>query len=848
MGSAGRGDLAGDGDGGSGSGSRAGVAGGADELEEEMRLARETRLKRRSQLSRHNSSAAAAAPGVGAAKPSCSPLPASLPALDHTPGSSARSPPPPSPSATESSEQTLRRLLGTRSSADASSSAAVPASSADTDMAPSRRTNALLERYGGAMGPTGTARPGTNATPASLASFMGGKASGPRLGKLAGDGRNAPPEASLVDTSRRALPGLTRGPSSPPTGAEGSSGKSLASFLEARASASGQSRSPTLGAQGSEHKNPLGAPAAVRSPSLPKASATSSVAVNAASNTAAPVMADAATSPLKPGTAQTAKVINPTVSAVDSGMAVSSPPSAAGTDSATMNMMRSSSNDLQAAKPPSGVSKAFMATQQANERAPTASLTRLRSKRMVEQRVREAQERSAVTSPDSTSSPQLRSSVTGDTDFNPAISGAESAYQDEPVRPPSPFKRREADRQMRSPPAQMSNALPGMFSGAPANQGPRNLYAVNRKTQEEEAAQYASPLRLPGMGGNASPFRREEGSKDGQAQEYDENSKPLQPLAKGRIKPQRAARAASGQALQEKSGMAATTSSSTLAPEATLGDERISHEAFASARGVFGTQQAPASDSAESASPLTVDTQRAKHDVALSRSPKSSSLPDSAAKIAESTAALEALLDGRDVKTPEEVIASPLQARSISGRTGKLRIAKNKNHVTIDTSAIQSAVKPAGLHGQTVSLEVFNILPNGQTQVLSGDDHAVLYETEAHVVTHKFKDLPTSGDVQTHLYAHVGRLSSVVTGESTAQSKAVMDVAQRYRVVPSDARQGRESFELIKLLGGRLVTREGSRKYFDPQSTCLYQVRGGGGACLIDQVDMVSVDVGRSLI
>ncbi|KAJ9476688.1 Phosphoribosylglycinamide formyltransferase [Pseudozyma hubeiensis] len=98
-----------------------------------------------------------------------------------------------------------------------------------------KRANSLLARYGGQYGPTGTAAgpKGPSDSPVSLANFMGGRAAGPRLGKLAGDGKSAPPEAELIHESRRVpLPGMSA-----------NSGRSLASFLEERADAAGQRRS-----------------------------------------------------------------------------------------------------------------------------------------------------------------------------------------------------------------------------------------------------------------------------------------------------------------------------------------------------------------------------------------------------------------------------------------------------------------------------------------------------------------------------------------------------------------------------------------------------------------------------
>lgn len=85
---------------------------------------------------------------------------------------------------------------------------------------PQKRGAALLARYGGEAGPTGVANPGAGGTgsPVSLASFMGGKGAGPRLGKLSGDGRSAPPEASLIDDSRRTFSPSATSASSPSSG------------------------------------------------------------------------------------------------------------------------------------------------------------------------------------------------------------------------------------------------------------------------------------------------------------------------------------------------------------------------------------------------------------------------------------------------------------------------------------------------------------------------------------------------------------------------------------------------------------------------------------------------------
>lgn len=101
-----------------------------------------------------------------------------------------------------------------------------------------RRANSFLARYGGDLGPTGVAAgpKGDSDSPVSLANFMGGKAAGPRLGKLTGDGKSAPPEVESIYENRSvALPGLAN-----PAAQYG--GRSLASFLGDRADSLGHQR------------------------------------------------------------------------------------------------------------------------------------------------------------------------------------------------------------------------------------------------------------------------------------------------------------------------------------------------------------------------------------------------------------------------------------------------------------------------------------------------------------------------------------------------------------------------------------------------------------------------------
>lgn len=821
----------------------------ADELEEELRRAREERLKRRSQLG-------------GTASSNAPPTPRSAAVETAAPFSSSSHSNPGTPSL--SGEETLRKLLGERgiTSPSVERSVTMPSPSADTTLpafAPAKKANTLLDRYGGAMGPTGVARPGSSDSPASLASFMGGKASGPRLGKLAGDGRSAPPEASQIHQTRHALPGLAQKPSSAANGST-----PLASFLEARASGkSGEDRSP------SPTKTSYSPPKASYSPPKPQTSfatplnstgsrwppnvSTSSQAATVPARPLSPIRVpnaqggtakmavpetqgervaafsagryDASTSPLKEGDLPESKVLSPKFKAPAQTNAPSLKSSGALSPGSIVHSP--TADALSRFAPPSqspatspiipqeqNLSPAFIAAQQSTERMPTASLTRLRSKKMVEQRIREAQERSNSQESVSPARSPAEEAGPGTSPWGGANRPANNAATALPAR-----------SQPLSPPAHFGQALPG-FGGQREAGTQRNLYAVNRKSPEEEAAAHSAPVRLPGMGAAASPF---EGRQLAEAQaENEHESKPLEPLMKGRAKPKRAVNTA-----REVNHGQNQTVSRPAADVVAYEEPRISREAFSNAKQAFNDQRPPSP--AKCTPDLSLRTEMV-HD-------RQDSLPapDSAAKIADSTAALEALLEGRSVKTPPAQTA-PLPIEKLARRDGTLKIAKNRNTSNkIDQSALSTSLsRQNGLSQKAISLEVVLIKSDGSTDALQGEEAATLYEAETQVITHRYKDSATSAVISTAVYARVGRASGVVTSTKSCEAGKLMEFAQRYRTPVIDARQGRESAELVHLLGGCLVTREGDRQRFDRSTTCMYQVRGMQGCLYIDQVDMLT--------
>lgn len=647
---------------------------------------------------------------------------------------------------------------------DGMPSAYAKASIASTSSSsPPKRGQTLLDRYGGQQGPTGTARAGTSDAPASLASFMGGKASGPRLGKLQGDGRTTPPEARMIDyADHRPLPGMT-------TNAAG--GKSLASFLEARASSQGQGVS---GRRSPEKQISSGVPLEARK----------HLSVETRDSVESSSHRDRATSPLKANQISDAKEVTPSRGAYEK-------PS---TEQASSSKIAESS-------------PAFSSTQSsAVDRMPSASLTRLQSKKMVEQRVREAQERD---SGDRNHTPAVKSAPAWITS-TPEIAKAAPTSSGTAVKGRWPevkaIESLASERRTAFTTGHLGNALPGMSN--PKTSPTRNLYAVNRNKEfdEDRKEQHFAPIRLPGMGSAESPFATRQAAQQ-QQEENDTASQPLENLTKGRVKPKRMAR-----------GSAGPESVKSVSRERTSLDDRA-------AKG----------DSPEISMPLSVDT------TMTSSSKRQDSLPDSAERrMADSTAALEALVQGEMISTPIREKERSVYQPDPMPRRGTLKIARNKDsHITIDTSAVLQRASRPQVTKKTVSLEVISIKSDGLKVQLRAEEQKVLYETETQVITYRYRDVTTNA-LATVIYARAGRLSKLLSSPHSIEAKMIQELGKQYSSEVIDSRQGRESSELAKLLGGVLIAREGSRNTRDEETSCMFEVRGSEGAYFVDQVDMLS--------
>ncbi|CAO1623030.1 unnamed protein product [Sympodiomycopsis kandeliae] len=398
-----------------------------------------------------------------------------------------------------------------------------------------RKQAPVLARYGGQAGPTGSTHAG-NGSPVSLANFMGGKAAGPRLGKLVGDGRSAPPEFDQIDQSRQGggvpLPGMAN--------------KSLASFLEARAQDQGNSSSGPR------------SPTKAQSIQIPVADSATSLSTDS-------LPAPSRQTPLRgnSSSAVTAAAQQQSTSAPSS----SSPP---------MKDAATSPNPIH------------------TDPAPTESIHRLRGGGMVAQRLKEAKERQSSDQAPPQTSTQAAPIAPGGTNrppspskwpkVNPASSLAHGASTTNlhnnssssgSSRPTSSSSSKwppvisasslatssstNTNTVSSSPsgsassaalpapsrwnPARSGNALPGLASSSPS----KSSFDDNIKSGQDNSSASLSPVRLPGMGGPVSPFGANEGKSDRESSSsffssqdaekaQQESTEPLQALTSNRAR------------------------------------------------------------------------------------------------------------------------------------------------------------------------------------------------------------------------------------------------------------------------------------------------------------------------
>lgn len=100
---------------------------------------------------------------------------------------------------------------------------------------------------------------------------------------------------------------------------------------------------------------------------------------------------------------------------------------------------------------------------------------------------------------------------------------------------------------------------------------------------------------------------------------------------------------------------------------------------------------------------------------------------------------------------------------------------------------------------QYVSVEVLSITDNSKITAVPSQEHHIFYSTELLAVVLRSKQ---GGLVTTDIIVWKGKHCS------EDGSAKVEELESRYRTTAQHVEQGRESLQLVKALGGRLITRQ----------------------------------------
>ncbi|EJD03235.1 uncharacterized protein FOMMEDRAFT_156622 [Fomitiporia mediterranea MF3/22] len=134
----------------------------------------------------------------------------------------------------------------------------------------------------------------------------------------------------------------------------------------------------------------------------------------------------------------------------------------------------------------------------------------------------------------------------------------------------------------------------------------------------------------------------------------------------------------------------------------------------------------------------------------------------------------------------------------------------------------------------TVSVEVLNVEGGSATEVTKGTDSVfVFYDTETIAIVHRAKSR-SSGLVTSKVWAWSGRKAQV--GE--LEERKMQDLAKRYGTSLMRCGQCVEPQELVNVLGGFLVVRQGKRSLWSSENTTMHMVRSSAGLIVIDEVDL----------
>lgn len=128
----------------------------------------------------------------------------------------------------------------------------------------------------------------------------------------------------------------------------------------------------------------------------------------------------------------------------------------------------------------------------------------------------------------------------------------------------------------------------------------------------------------------------------------------------------------------------------------------------------------------------------------------------------------------------------------------------------------------------TVSVDVVSIV--GSTSIAISNNTSTFYDTEILAVIHRAK-VKSSGLVDTKVWGWVGKDAEV----GLKEEKALGDLAKRYGTKLVPVKQYHEPVDMVTVLRGTLITRQGTRAHWSSENTTMHLVRSANGVTFIDE-------------
>ncbi|PCH43910.1 hypothetical protein WOLCODRAFT_138664 [Wolfiporia cocos MD-104 SS10] len=152
----------------------------------------------------------------------------------------------------------------------------------------------------------------------------------------------------------------------------------------------------------------------------------------------------------------------------------------------------------------------------------------------------------------------------------------------------------------------------------------------------------------------------------------------------------------------------------------------------------------------------------------------------------------------------------------------------------VDIPALLQAERPTSgpdADVQTISVEVMSVVGNSATAI--NQNTHIFYDSETLAVIHRAKSRST-GLASTKVWAWRGKNGKI--GER--EEKKLHELARRYGTTLVMVHQYCEPDDFVIVLGGQLVTRQGTRTHWSSENTAMHLIRTIGRSTFVDEVDL----------